>query len=86
MEIFNKDTSNPGHIQVLDHAKRPLSSHAVLGDVGELLPCPFCGSKAKTPRTAIGIEGEYVSCSNKDCPCESYLFLIHQWNKRANFA
>lgn len=55
-------------------------------EVGELLPCPFCGSKAKTPRTAIGIEGEYVSCGNEDCPCSSYLFLVSQWNRRANFA
>lgn len=26
---------------------KPLSSHAVLSDVGELLPCPFCGGSVE---------------------------------------
>lgn len=33
----------------------------------ELLPCPFCGSKAEISQTY-----RYtwvVSCSNEDCPC-----------------
>ena len=33
MKIFNKDTSNPDNIELMDHAKRPLSSHAVLAEV-----------------------------------------------------
>lgn len=33
MIIYNKDTSNPDNIEVLEHAKKPLSSHAVLGEV-----------------------------------------------------
>lgn len=33
MVIYNKDTSNPDNIEIMEHAKGPLSSHAVLGEV-----------------------------------------------------
>lgn len=33
MIIYNKDTSNPDNIEIIEHAKQPLSSDAVLGDV-----------------------------------------------------
>lgn len=33
MIIHNKDTSNPDNIEILGHAKKSLSSHAVLAEV-----------------------------------------------------
>jgi hypothetical protein len=66
------------------YREEPLSDHAV-SEVGELLACPFCGNPAKKTMEAMGIDGEYTTCSNRDCTCHSYLFLVDDWNKRANF-
>lgn len=34
----------------------------------ELLPCPFCGSKAIMLKSQIYIRGYFLKCSK--CPCE----------------
>jgi Lar family restriction alleviation protein len=63
------------------------NAHSVLSDVGELLPCPFCGSKAELKETDLG--GYILWCTNYDC----YVHGMHShnkdeviaaWNKRAN--
>jgi Lar family restriction alleviation protein len=68
----------------------PLSSDDVLGEVGELLPCPFCGCVIiKTYRNG---NSHYLYCD--DCGARTNNFSIHTekekviryWNKRANFA
>jgi Lar family restriction alleviation protein len=63
------------------------NAQSVLSDVGELLPCPFCGSKAELKETDLG--GYILWCTNYDC----YVHGMHShnkdeviaaWNKRAN--
>lgn len=45
---------------------------------GELLPCPFCGSKAKVAITS------QVKCSNINCVMSSHVMHDTLWNKRVN--
>jgi len=64
----------------------PLSDHAVLSEVGELLPCPFCGSSDL--ESAKYIISYYIQCN--DCQavspkCGTLEDLHLAWNKRANF-
>jgi len=54
----------------------------------ELLPCPFCGGKAKLINT--GYNAFYVSCNNCDCSmttcktptCDTKKEAIDLWNTR----
>ena len=66
--------------------EEPLSDHAVLSEVGELLPCPFCGSSDL--ESAKYIISYYIQCN--DCQavspkCGTLEDLHLAWNKRANF-
>lgn len=63
----------------------PIASHAVLSDVGELLPCPFCGS---TNIKYFGVHGDNMYC--RCCGAEGSAgdgtldSAKSKWNKRAN--
>jgi hypothetical protein len=43
-----------------------------------LLPCPFCGSKAKTNLDNIRL----TSCTSPTCPLASVNFTFNRWNSR----
>lgn len=60
----------------------------------EILPCPFCGSKALIERTEIGnediTEEFWISCSNEECMASELNFFwksradaIQAWNQRS---
>jgi len=44
----------------------------------ELLPCPFCGSKALLCED----EDEWVHCDNEDCELRMGMYQINWWNTR----
>jgi len=73
--------------------EKPLSSHVVLGDVGELLPCPFCGSKVELTSLGGDEENWAIICNECKCACsemgvsgEEKDDIIKAWNRRANYA
>ena len=83
MEIFNKDTSNPDNIELMDHAKRPLSSHAVLGEVAAIRKhcrhCVYYWNHDKTMIEPCSIHPYYNRNKNHDCKDfkkKWYLFWI----------
>lgn len=59
----------------------------------ELLPCPFCGGKARiADATECGPSAYVVTCDGCDCSSRVYValkddvtrLLIEAWNKRVN--
>lgn len=51
----------------------------------ELLPCPFCGSKARKLRrmvSDIGTPNTYCNCSNEICQAHHPRFTTAEWNTR----
>jgi hypothetical protein len=60
--------------------------------MGELKPCPWCGSilKVLTDYEGIHLPGAYVKCTNRKCPCvistkfcKTEEEAIEVWNRRA---
>lgn len=77
---------------VIDDVLRgnPIASHAVLGEVGELLPCPFCGSNVYEARK-VNLRGR----PSWEIQCKQFCIsmirgskkeVIEDWNSRANLA
>lgn len=67
-------------------------ANAVLSGVGELLPCPFCGSEVKLTSLGGDKENWCIFCSVCNCACaemgvsgKTKEDIIKAWNKRANF-
>lgn len=56
----------------------PLELRVIQKTAGALLPCPFCGSKAKIVITS------QVKCSNIGCIASSYCMHDTLWNRRVN--
>ena len=67
-------------------------AYSLLSEVGELLPCPFCGSKVKI--TSLGGDHENwciycdvckIACADMGVSGETKEDIIKNWNRRANF-
>lgn len=67
-----------------------------MDDINKLLPCPFCGGKAKIFGKRRD-RGYYITCTNDDCDCslghsigyylshkyETKKDAVSAWNKRS---